>query len=224
MTLSNQALHRALIIWRWWHSLTALYVESTKRYTFPTCYTALCQNELISSAVGFLDVFVHLSEIKNLNLMYMGVHNLCHEARNLAQSHPVSTDHPWNVSAAWSIFFIFIFYILSHCWSVLQNKMTDLAILCKWGNSYQIHISLTVADSLRSHSVVGWCMSGHNPSLNSEALSVDLSQDCLEAHIFSKAWWLLCKSPTVPLWRGENFSQGQPPSSWWSGTTEATPW
>ncbi len=33
--------------------------------------------------------------------MYISVHSLCHETKYFAQVHPVSTDHPWEVSTTW---------------------------------------------------------------------------------------------------------------------------
>ncbi len=38
---------------------------------------------------------------KKNNHMYISIHSLCHDTQNWAQVHPVSTDHPWDVSTTW---------------------------------------------------------------------------------------------------------------------------
>ncbi len=38
---------------------------------------------------------------KRQNHMYVSIHSLCHDTQNWAQEHPVSTEHPWDVSTTW---------------------------------------------------------------------------------------------------------------------------
>ncbi len=33
--------------------------------------------------------------------MYMSILSLCHDTQNWVHVHPVSTDHPWDVSTTW---------------------------------------------------------------------------------------------------------------------------
>jgi hypothetical protein len=51
-------------------------------------------------------VFTHFCKcikIKNKQkyLIYISIQTLCYETRNWAQVHPVSIDHPWDVSTTW---------------------------------------------------------------------------------------------------------------------------
>ncbi len=46
------------------------------------------------------DVCLKSFETKK-NHMYISIHSLCHDTQNWAQVHPVSTDHPWDVSTSW---------------------------------------------------------------------------------------------------------------------------
>ena len=45
--------------------------------------------------------FLKFTKNKKLrNHTFISIHSLCHEAQNWAEVHPVSTDHPWDVSTA----------------------------------------------------------------------------------------------------------------------------
>ena len=40
---------------------------------------------------------------KQKHLIYVSVQTICYETRNWAQVHPVSIDHPWDVSTTWLV-------------------------------------------------------------------------------------------------------------------------
>ncbi len=61
--------------------------------------------------------FIKKKKEREKNPMYIRIHSLCHDTQNWVQVHPVSTDHPWDVSTTW---------LESTCNSAFQSTNQDM--------------------------------------------------------------------------------------------------
>ena len=78
----------------------------------------------------FANAFIY----KNRYLIYISIQILCYETQNWAQVHPVSIDHPWDVSTSWLESTCYKFnwldmiwkgtslYIRSHSWQHMSEQ------------------------------------------------------------------------------------------------------
>ena len=135
---------------------TFCYVTALNKYKSSSIYT---QYPIMTKwKQVFRNVCKCVKNTKQKYLIYVSIQTLCYETRNWAQVHPVSIDHPWEVSTTW---------LESTC-----GKFNWLDMI--WKGTY-----------IRSHS---WqCMSEQKPSHEVEGIvHRDLRQNCVEAQIWGR--------------------------------------
>ena len=105
--------------------------------------------------------------------MYISIHSLCHDTQNWAQVHPVSTDHPWDVSTT---------LLESTC-----GKFNWLDMI--WKGTHLSIFGPTINSACQST----------NQAMKSKELSVDLRDRIVSRHRSGEGYRKISAALKVPM-------------------------